>query len=228
MNTVNPSSTRFSANSLDQSRTWEAIVVTDIVASTVTAARFGDWIGIRLMQDLQEFIEPIGEHYGMGCLKSTGDGYLIAYGDQDSAIGAVKAVKASFALLDRLTVRNRDLPPELVINLRTAIHFGEVYALPGDRSGLNVTYTFRLEGIKPPSPIGTFDHLNPITPEDIFSPMPPEEFPKQGYVLCSETVAQILRERNHDISIQFVGLFKLQGIPAWQEVYLLSGQSSQE
>ena len=211
----------------------EAIVVTDIVGSAQIISRYGERVARRMKQDLWEFIKQIGEQHGMQCLKDIGDGYMTTYGAGDSAIGAVKAVEASFELLDRLADRNSDLPPDLAIPIRGAIHFGQVDVFEEDRQGFNVSFTYRLEGITPPSPIRAFKGLDPMTEEERdFQPMTREKFPERDYLLCSEAVAEILKlYGDHsaiESSIQFVGLFKFKGFYGWQEVYLLSRQSNPE
>jgi hypothetical protein len=45
------------------------------------------------------------------------------------------------------------------------------------------------------------------------NPIPPEEFPLQNYVLCSEEVAGILSRRASDCDQISVGLMKLKGFP---------------
>jgi len=196
----------------------EAIVVTDIVGATERSGRYGfERVGRTLARDLRKHMETIGNSHGMTCIKSTGDGCLTAYRNASaSAVGVVDAVKASFELLDRLAAYNQDSPPEFAINIRVAIHFGQVESVQNDREGLPVSFAFRLEQLRPrkaPSPIGAFSDFIPLTPE---------RFPEQNYILGSEIVVDILREQKYGVSICFVGLFKFKGFPGWQEVYLLS------
>jgi class 3 adenylate cyclase len=142
------------------------------------------------------------------CLKSTGDGYLLTFHDPQSAeMAAVRATEAIFDLLDRIAQRNSELSEERALNLRCAVHLGEVDIVADDREGPHVSLAFRLEEI---SQASLPTALNPI---------PPEEFPLRNYVLCSEEVAGILSRRAPAWEMVGIGLFKLKGFPGWREVF---------
>lgn len=196
----------------------EAIAVVDIVGATERSVRYGwNTVGRELMRDLRELINSIEKQYGIKCRKSTGDGYLLAYRNSQSAdLGAVNAVKASFDLLDRLKNRNQNSPEQQVLNVRFAIHFGEVDVVEGDREGLNVSYTFRLESI------------DREKVKEAMNAMPSEDFPLENYGLCSEQVAEIIKERCPNFCTSLVGLFKLKGFPGHGEVYLVSRKSKRQ
>src|SRR4029077_10041178 len=127
----------------------ESIVVIDLVESTATNNLFGWYaVGRRLMRDLRAGIASVGGDRGLQCLKSTGDGYLIAFRDSRAAEeSAVHAVDAAFGLLEGSASRNQIVPEELAIHVRTAIHLGEVDVVENDREGPHVSLAFRLEGI---------------------------------------------------------------------------------
>lgn len=187
----------------------EAITVIDLVESTLTSNLFGWYaVGRQSLRDLRSLIARIGPEHGLRCLKSTGDGYLLTFHDPQSAeMAAVHAVEAMFELLDGIAARNRDIAEERTLNLRCAVHLGEVDVVGGDREGPHVAYAFRLDAISRASLPAA---LNPI---------PPEQFPLKNYVLCSEEVAGILTRRSPHRGIRSIGLLKLKGFPGWREVF---------
>lgn len=141
-------------------------------------------------------------------MKSTGDGYLLTFHDPQSAqMAAVRAVTAAFDLLARIAARNRLVPEERALNLRCAVHLGEVDVVADDREGPHVSLSFRLQEISRASLPAA---LNPIAPE---------QFPLQNYVLCSEEVAGILERRAANWPMVSIGLLKLKGFPGWREVF---------
>jgi class 3 adenylate cyclase len=187
----------------------EAIVVIDLVESALTSNLFGWYaVGRHCLRDLRSLIAEVGASRGLRCLKSTGDGYLLTFRHPRSAeMAAVAAVEGVFDLLHRVQLRNREVSEERALNLRCAVHLGEVDVVSNDREGPHVSYAFRLEAITRASLPAA---LNPI---------PPEQFPLQNYVLCSEEVAGILSRRAPRWAILCIGLLKLKGFPGWREVY---------
>lgn len=187
----------------------EAIVVVDLVESASTSNLFGWYaVGRSLKHELRAMIREVGESSGLECLKSTGDGYLLTFRDPWSAETAVlRAVESAFELLCAAERRNGVVPFERAINLRFAIHLGEVDIIENDRDGPHVSYAFRLEAITRAS---LTTALNPI---------PPEQLPLRNYILCSEEVASILSRRSDCYRTDCIGLLKLQGFPGWREVF---------
>src|SRR5215831_10125778 len=189
----------------------EAIVVIDLVESTLTSNLFGWYaVGRHALRDLRTLIGEVAESRGLRCLRSTGDGYLLTFHDARSAeMAAVRAVEAAFELLRRSLMRDRQVSEERALNLRCAVHLGEVDVVANDREGPHVAMAFRIEEISRASLPAA---LNPI---------PPEQFPLQNYVLCSEEVAGILARRAKRWELTSIGLFKLKGFPGWREVFLV-------
>jgi class 3 adenylate cyclase len=187
----------------------EAIVVIDLIESTLTSNLFGWYaVGRHSLRDLRGLIGEVGTSRGLRCLKSTGDGYLLTFHDAQSAeVAAIRAVEAVFGLLSRTALRNSAVSEERALNLRCAIHLGEVDVVADDREGPHVSLTFRLEEISRASLPAA---LNPI---------PPEEFPLRNYVLCSEEVAGILERRSSSWQMTGIGLFRLKGFSGWREVF---------
>jgi len=195
----------------------EAIVVVDLVESTLTSNLFGWYaVGRHSLRDLRTLIGEVANSRGLRCVRSTGDGYLLTFYDPQSAeMAAIRAVEAVFELLGRIFARNREVSEERALNLRCAVHLGEVDVVPNDREGPHISMAFRLEEISRASLPAA---LNPI---------PPEEFPLQNYVLCSEEVAGILSRRAAHWELASIGLLRLKGFPGWREVFrvLPDGQS---
>lgn len=192
----------------------EAIVVIDLVESTLTSNLFGWYaVGRQSLRDLRALIGEVGTIRGLRCVRSTGDGYLLTFYDPQSAeMAAIRAVEAVFELLGRISVRNREVSEERALNLRCAVHLGEVDVIPNDREGPHISMAFRLEEISRASLPAA---LNPI---------PPEHFPLQNYVLCSEEVAGILSRRATHWELVSIGLLKLKGFPGWREVFRITSE----
>jgi class 3 adenylate cyclase len=190
----------------------EAIVVVDLVESTAASNLFGWYaVGRSLMRDLRKLITKVGGSRGLRCIKSTGDGYLFTFGDAAAAeLAAVNAIESCFELLNLIEERNSKLAEERAINLRFAVHFGEVDVVENDREGPHVSYAFRIEGVSRGS---LANALNSI---------PPEQLPLSNYVLCSEAVTGILNRRCNRWATESLGLLKLKGFSGWSEVFLVS------
>jgi len=197
----------------------EAIVVIDLVESTLTSNLFGWYaVGRQIIRDLRKLIGEVGESRGLRCLRSTGDGYLLTFYDPQSAeMAAIRAIEAVFELLRQILARNQEVSEERALNLRCAVHLGEVDVVANDREGPHVSMAFRLEEISRASLPAA---LNPI---------PPEQFPLQNYVLCSEEVAGILLRRASPWEMVSIGLLKLKGFPGWREVFrVLPGEHASD
>ena len=122
-------------------------------------------------------------------------------------MSAVRAIEAMFELLYLVSRRNNELPEERALNLRCAVHLGEVDVVANDREGPHVSLAFRLQDI---SRASLPNALNPIAPE---------QFPLRDYVLCSEEVAGILTRRDKRWKTLSIGLLKLKGFPGWREIF---------
>jgi len=60
----------------------EAIVVIDLVESTLTSNLFGWYaVGRHSLRDLRTLVGEVGKSRGLRCLRSTGDGYLLTFYD---------------------------------------------------------------------------------------------------------------------------------------------------
>ena len=196
----------------------EAIVVIDIVESTTTSNLFGWYaVGRNIHRDLRSFVTDIGMGRGLRCVRSTGDGYLLTFFNPQSAeTAAISATEAVFELLRRTEIRNREVAEERFLNLRCAIHLGEVDVVLNDREGPHVSFAFRLGSISRGSLPAA---LNPIAPEQL---------PLKNYILCSEEVAGILERRSTLWSTRSIGLFRLKGFPGFREVFRVLSRQDPE
>src|ERR1700751_3522646 len=87
----------------------EAIVIIDLVESTLTSNLFGWYaVGRHSLRDLRALVGEVGKSRGLRCVRSTGDGYLLTFYDPRSAeMAAIRAVEAGFELLGMIIVRTR-------------------------------------------------------------------------------------------------------------------------
>jgi class 3 adenylate cyclase len=118
---------------VDQSRRLATVLFTDIVDSTVHAARAGDagWLDILDRHDDLCHTE-IGVCGGRW-IKSTGDGFLATF-DSPS-----RAVRCAWALRDRIR-------SELGIEIRAGLHTGEIETRGDDVAGMTVHQAARVQG----------------------------------------------------------------------------------
>lgn len=192
----------------------EAIVVVDVVESTLTSNLFGWYaVGRNLMRTLRQAIRAIGIHHNLICMKSTGDGYLLTYGNSQSAeLSVLQALGASLQLVRQLAQHNdlSSTAEEQKINVRIAIHFGQVDVIENDREGPDVSYAFRLEGIDRESL------------KDAIDGVPSQQLPLQNYIICSEPVRDIVMRHSYPRDLIRLGLFRLKGFHDWHEVFLVS------
>ncbi|MDH3920008.1 MAG: hypothetical protein OEU25_17740 [Rhodospirillales bacterium] len=193
----------------------EAIVVLDIVQSTYSTNLFG-WhsVGRVVTRDLRRLTREASAPRGLTSVKTTGDGLLLTFSNRDSAEMAVpSALAAMWTLLARARERNAQAPAQQRLDLRVAVHFGEVDIIENDREGPNVAFAFRLEKVSRGSLPSA---LNPIDPR---------AFKTANYVIGSEAVADVLDRVGEVSPRKSCGLFKLRGFPGWSEVFLLEPAS---
>jgi class 3 adenylate cyclase len=108
---------------------------TDIVDSTPRAASLGDQAWSALIDRHNALVKRQVVSYGGRVLKSTGDGFLVAF-DECAAADAVRCARASMEAV-----------AELELVLRAGIHVGEVFPMgKDDVSGLAVHFAQRLCG----------------------------------------------------------------------------------
>lgn len=189
----------------------EAIAVIDIVQSTLSTNLYG-WhsVGRVVARDLRRLAREACAPFGLTSARTTGDGLLITFSDGDSAALAVpSALAAMRSLLTRLGDRNCKVPAQHRLDVRVALHFGEVDIIEDVREGPNVTFACRLEKV---SSASLPSALNPIDPRS---------FPTANYVICSEAVANVLDQVGEASPRTSCGLFRMKGFLGWWEVFLV-------
>ncbi len=109
------------------------MLFTDIVDSTALAARLGDEAWSALIDEHNDRVHRLVVAYGGDEVKSTGDGFLVAFDEPEPA------VRCACACMDAV----RDLG----LALRAGVHLGEVTRMgKNDLSGLAVHFAQRLCG----------------------------------------------------------------------------------
>jgi class 3 adenylate cyclase/pimeloyl-ACP methyl ester carboxylesterase len=107
------------------------MLFTDIVNSTPLAASMGDERWSVLMEDHNELMQQLVAAHGGHEVKNTGDGFLVAFDDTDSAVRCALAATAAVA--------------DLGLELRAGVHVGEVARMgKNDFSGIAVHFAQRL------------------------------------------------------------------------------------
>lgn len=189
----------------------EAIVVIDIIQSTVSTNLYG-WhsVGRVVTSDLRRLAREACAPLGLASAKSTGDGLLLTFADPESAATAVpSALAAMRSLLAMLEDRNARVPQQHRLDVRVALHFGEVDITQESREGPNVAFAFRLE------------EVSGASLETAVNPIDPRSFPSANYVICSEAVADVLDWVGEPSPRRSCGLFKMKGFLGRWEVFLL-------
>jgi class 3 adenylate cyclase len=116
-------------------RVRATILFTDIVDSTPRAASLGDEAWSALIDEHNALVKRQVVAHGGRVLKSTGDGFLVAFDEFDAA-AAVRCAQASMVAV-----------ADLELELRAGIHVGEVFPMgKDDVSGLAVHFAQRLCG----------------------------------------------------------------------------------
>jgi class 3 adenylate cyclase len=111
------------------------MLMTDIVDSTSTAASIGDAAWKQRLGEHDRIVRHQLERFGGREIKTTGDGFLAAFGSAEGALRAALAI--------------RDAMPHAGIEIRTGVHTGEVEVLYGDLRGIAVHATARIMAAAP-------------------------------------------------------------------------------
>lgn len=111
-------------------RVLATLVFTDIVGSTQLAARMGDGPWGQLLERHNEVVRDVLGSYRGAEVATTGDGFLVTFD------GAARALLAAVAI--------RDAVARLDLELRVAVHTGEVEVIPGNVRGMTVHEAARI------------------------------------------------------------------------------------
>jgi class 3 adenylate cyclase len=185
----------------------EAVVVIDLVKSSVLASQFGSTFLFGLKERLREQLVQTSSKHGLAFSKGTGDGFLLAF----PSVG--KATEALRELFLGLPAINLNLPEGAEIALRASMNFGEVLLeVDGDRIGTVVHKAFRLEGLHAPNLIESEGGIRR------------DQFPEKNYILVSEEAMSALPEAQRG-RCQLLGLCELKGFPGFHRVYQLQWEA---
>lgn len=179
----------------------EAILVLDLCNSTDIAARYGDNFAMNLMKQLTETVTSVAGRERFRFIKGTGDGFLITF----PKVG--NSVHFAIDVLKEIGEQNAKADETGKINLRFAINLGETRVKDdGDRLGLAVNMTFRVEGVQP-------EGLIPIE-----NGMEKEDMPLENRVFLTENAVKEIGNVE-GVKTKMVGLFELKGITGLHKVY---------
>jgi HEAT repeat protein/class 3 adenylate cyclase len=182
----------------------EAILVLDLCNSTAIATRYGDNFALKLMKILTDKVKPIAQGEGYQFMKNTGDGFLITFPKVSNS------VRFALNVLKEINEYNAKIDKTGKIDVRFGINVGETKIdKKGDRLGVAINMTFRIEGVKP-------EGLIPIE-----NGMAKEDMPLDNRILISENVEKEIANMK-GIKIRLVGLFELKGITGLHRVYELT------
>jgi class 3 adenylate cyclase/alpha-beta hydrolase superfamily lysophospholipase len=118
----------------DHSRRLATVLFTDIVDSTVHAARAGDGGWLDVLDRHDDLCHTEIGVFGGRWIKSTGDGILATF-DSPS-----RAVRCAWVLSDRIR-------SELGIEIRAGLHTGEIETRGEDVAGMTVHQAARIQGL---------------------------------------------------------------------------------
>lgn len=116
-------------------RTVMTMLMTDIVDSTRMAADIGDSAWKQRLSEHDRIVRHQLERFGGREIKTTGDGFLAAFGSAEGALRAALAIS--------------DATPHAGIEIRIGVHTGEVEVLDGDLRGIAVHATARIMAAAP-------------------------------------------------------------------------------
>lgn len=120
-------------------RLTEAVLISDMEASTILGAVLGEAKVLQLKEELFDICQRAAHRHDTQFTKSTGDGYLMTFATMGHATAAVRAIVGEIA---RHNARPGIVHP---LHIRLALTFGETLCDQlGDRHGQVVNLAFRL------------------------------------------------------------------------------------
>jgi class 3 adenylate cyclase len=123
----------------EHQRIVTTLLMTDIVESTATAGRLGDQAWRQLLADHHRVVRMHLVTFAGSEVNTTGDGFLATF---PSAVAAIRCARAI-----------RDAVREIGLEVRGAVHTGEVELLPGDIGGISVHAVARILALAGPSEV---------------------------------------------------------------------------
>jgi len=124
-----------------------AVVAMDIVgyARLMSLDESGTYVRYKLLR--RELIDPILTEFGVGVVKSTGDGVLAELRT------ALNAVRCAVEIQQCMAARNRGEPENRRVVFRIGLSYGRIIVEPTDMYGDEVNIAARLQSVAPPGGI---------------------------------------------------------------------------
>ncbi|HEY6283219.1 MAG TPA: tetratricopeptide repeat protein [Nitrososphaerales archaeon] len=127
-------------------RRLSSIMFTDMVGYTSLSER-DEALALVLLEEQRQLVRPIFERHGGIEVKTLGDGFLIEFPS------VLEAVRSSIEVQEVLRSRNLSVPKEKRIQLRVAVHLGDVEHRGGDVYGDAVNVASRVHELAEPGGI---------------------------------------------------------------------------
>jgi len=127
----------------DERRTV-TILFTDIEGSTALAQRLGDKAYHALLAEHNRILREQVERHSGHEVKSTGDGFMIAFGSAARALTCAVDIQKAFAAYNAERAAAHAEPVEAPINVRIGLNTGESIEEAGDYFGTAVTLAARI------------------------------------------------------------------------------------
>lgn len=180
-----------------QESNTEAILVIDIVGSSRIAQAMGDRVASKIKNILLEKLNDNLKKYPAEFQKSTGDGFMIVFGN----------VKFAIRLATDLLTDLRADESNRGIHIRMGIHYGETSILSdGDRRGLAVDMAFRVESVK-------VDNMHQTT-----IGIKKDTLPRIDRIFITEVVHRIIA-LDSTIKTRCIGFFDLKGFTGRHKIF---------
>jgi adenylate cyclase len=138
---------RWSALALPQAdRRLSSIMFTDMVGYTSLSER-DEALALVLLEEQRQIVRPIFAKHGGEEVKTLGDGFLLEFPS------VLEAVRSAIEVQEVLRSRNLSAPKERRIQLRVAVHLGDVEHREGDVYGDAVNVASRVHELAEPGGI---------------------------------------------------------------------------
>src|SRR2546422_73362 len=137
-------------------RRLAAIMFTDMVDYT-TMSEINEALALTLLEEHRGLLRPVFARHGGREVKTIGDGFLVEFPS------ALEAVRCALEIQQLMYKRNQSVPSERKIQLRVAVHLGDVEHRNGDVYGDAVNIASKIQSLADPGGIcitqQVFDHV---------------------------------------------------------------------
>ena len=180
----------------------EAVLVVDLVDSTLLATHHGDELAMRARILLERRTLAAAESRGVTFVENTGAGCMMTFPS------ALEAAQAARKLLWGLRDRPPQMAPGPPLEVRAAITYGQILLdARGSRHGAAINEAFRLMGV------AAGDFVAVEGEEQL------EKIPDRNRVFLDEDAANELKSA--DTALRQVGICRLKGFSGFHRVYEL-------